>query len=123
MHVRGHVDGASVQYYRRSERSHAPGTPFDIRAVDALPRVDVSYGYADADGTAVRAFRAAGAQGIVSAGLAPGMTPPRLTDFAGPVHTRRTASSRTVRVLRHFVHTINTLYDGDLHLSNRPNRM
>ncbi|GJD45896.1 putative L-asparaginase periplasmic [Methylobacterium cerastii] len=78
--VLGHVDGASVQYYRRSERSHAPGTPFDVRALDALPRVDVSYGYADADGTAVRAFRAAGAQGIVSAGLAPGMTPPREAD-------------------------------------------
>ena len=43
------------------------------RALDALPRVDVSYGYADADGTAVRAFLAAGAQGIVSAGLAPGI--------------------------------------------------
>ena len=78
--VLGHVDGALVQYYRRSERSHAPGTPFDIRALDVLPRVDVSYGYADADGTAVRAFVAAGARGIVSAGLAPGMTPPREAD-------------------------------------------
>ena len=72
----GHVDGASVLYYRRSERRHGPGTPFDIRTRESLPRVDVSYAYADADGTAVRAFRAAGARGIVSAGLAPGMTPP-----------------------------------------------
>lgn len=74
--VLGHVDGRSVRYYRRSERAHAPGTPFDIRRLSALPRVDVSYAYADADGTAVRAFRAAGAKGIVSAGLAPGMVPP-----------------------------------------------
>ncbi|GJD58808.1 asparaginase [Methylobacterium dankookense] len=72
----GHVDGDHVRYYRRPERRHAPGTPFDIRTLDRLPRVDVSYAYADADGTAVRAFVAAGAQGIVSAGLAPGMTPP-----------------------------------------------
>lgn len=72
----GQVDGASVHYYRRSERHHAPGTPFDIRDFTALPRVDVSYAHADADGTAVRAFVAAGARGIVSAGLAPGMTPP-----------------------------------------------
>ncbi|WP_375464517.1 asparaginase [uncultured Methylobacterium sp.] len=78
--VLGHVDGAAVQYYRRSERGHAPGTPFDIRALSALPRVDVSYAYADADGTAVRAFRAAGAVGLVSAGLAPGMTPPMEAD-------------------------------------------
>ncbi|MGH1587275.1 asparaginase [Methylobacterium phyllosphaerae] len=74
--VLGQVDGAAVRYYRRSERAHAPGTPFDIRSLPALPRVDIAYGYADADGTAVRAFRAAGARGLVSAGLAPGMTPP-----------------------------------------------
>ncbi|MFE1600777.1 asparaginase [Methylobacterium sp. ID0610] len=77
--ILGQVDGA-VTYYRRSERRHAPGTPFDIRRLDALPRVDVSYAYADADGTAVRAFMAAGARGIVSAGLAPGMTPPAEAD-------------------------------------------
>lgn len=74
--VLGHVDGDAVRYYHRSERRHGPGTPFDIRARESLPRVDVSYAYADADGTAVRAFVAAGARGIVSAGLAPGMTPP-----------------------------------------------
>jgi L-asparaginase len=74
--VLGHVDGNTVRYYRRSERATAPGTPFDIRDRPALPRVDIAYGYADADGTAVRAFLAAGARGLVSAGLAPGMTPP-----------------------------------------------
>ncbi len=78
--VLGHVDGESVRYYRRSERAHAPGTPFDIRTITALPRVDVSYAYADADGTAVRAFRAAGAKGLVAAGLAPGMVPPLEAD-------------------------------------------
>ena len=78
--VLGHVDGDSVRYYRRSERAHAPGTPFDIRTLDKLPRVDVAYGYADADGTAIRAFQAAGARGLVAAGLAPGMVPPAEAD-------------------------------------------
>ncbi|ACL55347.1 asparaginase [Methylobacterium nodulans] len=78
--ILGQVDGPSVTYYRRSERRYAPDTEFDIRALPALPRVDISYGYADADGTAVRAFVAAGARGIVSAGLAPGMTPPAEAD-------------------------------------------
>ncbi|GJE36365.1 asparaginase [Methylobacterium persicinum] len=78
--ILGHVDGESVRYYRRSERAHAPGTPFDIRCLTALPRVDVAYAHADADGTAVRAFRAAGARGIVMAGLAPGMVPPAEAD-------------------------------------------
>src|SRR6185436_16035404 len=36
----------------------------------------IAYAYAGGDGTAVRAFTAAGAQGIVSAGFAPGFAPP-----------------------------------------------
>ena len=78
--VLGHVDGPHVRYYRRPERRHAPDTPFTLDGLAALPRVDVAYAYADADGTAVRAFVAAGALGIVSAGLAPGMTPPGEAD-------------------------------------------
>ena len=74
--ILGHVDGDRVHYYRRTERAHAPGTPFDIRSLAGLPRVDIAYAYADADGTAVRAFQAAGAEGIVCAALAPGMLPP-----------------------------------------------
>jgi L-asparaginase len=49
-----------------------PDTEFDIRALDALPRVDITYGYVGSDGAATRAFIAAGAKGIVSAGFAPG---------------------------------------------------
>ena len=49
-----------------------PETEFDIGSVDALPRVDITYAYVGSDGTAVRAFVAAGARGIVSAGFAPG---------------------------------------------------
>ncbi|MBV8703292.1 MAG: asparaginase, partial [Acetobacteraceae bacterium] len=35
-------------------------------------RVDIAYAYTGSEGTAVRAFLAAGARGIVSAGFAPG---------------------------------------------------
>jgi L-asparaginase len=72
--VLGQVDGEHVRYYRRTERRHAPDTEFVIDTVDALPRVDIAYSYAGGDGTAIRAFVAAGAAGIVSAGFAPGMT-------------------------------------------------
>jgi L-asparaginase len=51
----------------------APDTEFDARHLDALPRVDIAYSYAGSDGTAVRAFVAAGATGRVVAGFAPGM--------------------------------------------------
>ena len=74
--ILGYVDGEHVRYYRASERRHAPDTEFDLAGLDALPRVDIVYSYAGADGAAVRAGVAAGARGIVSAGFAPGMVTP-----------------------------------------------
>jgi L-asparaginase len=74
--VLGHADGDAVAFYRRPLRRCYPDTDFDIRALPALPRVDIALAYAGADGTAVRAFIAAGAKGIISAGFAPGFAPP-----------------------------------------------
>lgn len=74
--VLGHADGDAIAFYRRPLRRCYPDTEFDIRTLDALPRVDISYSYAGADGAEVRAFVAAGARGIVSAGFAPGFSAP-----------------------------------------------
>jgi len=70
--VLGHADGDRVVFYRAPLRRRMPDTEFDVRGLDALPRVDITYAYTGADGVAVRAFLAAGARGIVSAGFAPG---------------------------------------------------
>jgi len=104
----GHADGDAIAFYRRPLRRRAPDTEFDIRDLDALPRVDIAYAYAGGDGTAVRAFVAAGAQGIVSAGFAPGFSPPG--DFAAlkdavaqgvvAVQSTRAGSGRTFRGTR-----------------------
>ena len=72
----GHVDGDGVYFYRAPLRRHTLTSAFDIAEVAALPRVDIVYSYAGADGCAVDAFVAAGARGLVSAGLAPGLTAP-----------------------------------------------
>ena len=106
--VLGHADGDAVVYYRQPVRRRAPDTEFDISNIDALPRVDISYSYAGADGTAVRAFVAAGASGIVSAGFAPGFTPPgeaeALKQAASQgivvVQSTRAGSGRTFRSTR-----------------------
>ena len=74
--VLGHADGDAIAYYRRPLRRRAPDTEFNVRSLEALPRVDIVYSYTGSDGTAVRAFLAAGAQGLVSAGFAPGFCTP-----------------------------------------------
>lgn len=106
--VLGHVDGEEVVYYRSTMRRHAPDTEFDLRGLDALPRVDIAYSHAGGDGTAVRAFVAAGARGIVSAGFAPAMTTPAETEALKEaarggvvvVQATRAGSGRTADITR-----------------------
>lgn len=103
--VLGHADGDAVEFYRRPIRRHAPDTEFDVSSLDALPRVDIAYAYAGCDGTAVRAFVAAGAKGIVSAGFAPGYTSPAEAEALAEavragvvvVQSTRAGSGRTFR--------------------------
>ena len=104
----GHADGDRVAFYRRPLRRCAPDTAFDIRTLSALPRVDIAYAHADADGTAVRAFTAAGARGIVSAGFAPGFPTPDQAEALAEaqaqgvivVQSTRAGSGRVVHTTR-----------------------
>ncbi|MGH7095638.1 MAG: asparaginase [Stellaceae bacterium] len=72
----GHADGDGVHFYRAPLKTHMPDTPFAARELTALPRVDVIYSYAGADGDLVEAAVNCGAQGLVSAGFAPGSPSP-----------------------------------------------
>ena len=92
--VLGHADGDKVEFYRKPLRRHMPETEFDIRALDALPRVDITYAYTGSDGSAVRAFIAAGAKGIVSAGFAPGFA------GAGDAEALRQAVAQGITVIQ-----------------------
>jgi L-asparaginase len=64
------VDPEGLYYTRPSPGRTTP--VFDVAALRELPRVDVVYAYPGADSVAVDAFVAAGAQGIVVAGVGRG---------------------------------------------------
>ncbi len=73
----GHVDGDGVHFYRAPLGAHMPDGPFAADDLnEPLPRVDIVYSYAGADGALVEAAVAAGARGLVSAGFAPGSPTP-----------------------------------------------
>ncbi len=69
----GQADPDRIAIYRRPVRRHAPQADFDVSGLAELPRVDILYAYAGGDDVMARAVLAAGAQGIVSAGFAPGL--------------------------------------------------
>ena len=72
----GHVDGDGPHFYRAPLKAHMPDTAFAGSEIAELPRVEIVYSYAGADGALVRAAVAAGARGLVSAGFAPGSPSP-----------------------------------------------
>jgi L-asparaginase len=72
----GHADGDGVHFYRTPLGAHMPDAPLATLELTTLPRVEIVYSYAGADGALVRAAVAAGARGLVSAGFAPGSPSP-----------------------------------------------
>jgi L-asparaginase len=64
----GFADSDRIAFYRRPLYRHTYRSEFDVSQLDALPRVDITYSYQEADGAAVDAFVAAGAKGIVITG-------------------------------------------------------
>jgi L-asparaginase len=68
------IDADGLFYHQPSPGRSAP--VFDIAGVRELPRVDVVYGYAGADSVVIDALVAAGAKGLVMAGVGRGgLTP------------------------------------------------
>jgi len=72
----GYVDAdGEVRFYRSVTRLHTTATPFDVRVAQTLPRVDIVYAYAGADGVLIDALRERGTDGLVLAGFGGGTYP------------------------------------------------
>jgi L-asparaginase len=68
----GYMQDNKAHFYRQSTRRHTVDTEFDISKLDALPAVDIVYGYANMNRIPVDAFVAAGDKGLVHAGVGDG---------------------------------------------------
>ena len=79
----GYADSdGQVVFYRTPVRKHTTATPFDVDNVSSLPRVDMVYAYAGADGLLVDAVRNNRSDGLVMAGFGAGAFPPAVAEEA-----------------------------------------
>jgi L-asparaginase len=77
----GYVDSdARVLFYRSVTRAHTTATPFDVRGRKDLPRVDIVYSYAGADGLLVDALAERRPAGMVLVGFGGGSYPAAFLD-------------------------------------------
>jgi len=68
----GYIQGSKPYFYRASTRKHTADTEFDVSRLASLPQVDIVYGYANVGPVALNALVAAGAKGIIHAGVGDG---------------------------------------------------
>jgi len=68
----GYIQGGKPYFYRASTRKHTVDAEFDVSKLTTLPQVDIVYGYANVGPVALNALVAAGAKGIIHAGVGDG---------------------------------------------------
>ena len=79
----GYADSdGRVVFYRSPIRKHTTATPFNVSGRSSLPRVDIVYAYAGADGLLVDAVRHNRSDGLVVAGFGGGTLPPAVVSAA-----------------------------------------
>lgn len=99
--LRGLVGMASYgknDYYNRPGWKHTTGSEFDIAGVTMLPRVDIVLAYLDMSADLIDASVAAGAKGIVIAGVGNGNMTKAAVDAASRAAKRGVVIVRSSRV-------------------------
>ncbi len=90
----GYADSdEQVVFYRTPTRSHTLDTEFQVSEGTELPRVDIAYAYAGADGLVIRALADAGVPGLVAAGLGSGGSSP---EFMAALKEAKAAGTKVV---------------------------
>lgn len=79
----GYADSdGRVVFYRAPLRKHTVDAPFDVSGLSELPRVDIVYAYAGADGLLIDAVRNNRSDGLIVAGFGGGTLPPGVASAA-----------------------------------------
>jgi L-asparaginase len=68
----GFADADRIVFYRKLLYRHTHKSEFNVDELSDLPKVDIVYGYQEGERTAIDAFIAAGAKGIILDDNAPG---------------------------------------------------
>lgn len=74
----GYIQGGKPSFYRSVTRKHTTESEFDVDALTALPQVEIALSYANVGPVQVEALMAAGAKGIIHAGVGNGSLPARV---------------------------------------------
>lgn len=74
----GYIQAGKPSFYRAATRKHTTETEFDLGALTMLPQVEIALSYANVGPAQVEALMAAGAKGIVHAGVGNGSLPAKV---------------------------------------------
>lgn len=94
----GSVFFGKVNFYNSPTRAHTTQSEFNIENLEALPRVDIIYGYAGDNSELVDAAVNAGAKGIVYAGVGNGNFNPNVEKALAKAREQGVAVVRSSRV-------------------------
>jgi L-asparaginase/glutamin-(asparagin-)ase len=94
----GYVIGGQAHFYRASTRKHTVDTEFDVSRLNELPAVEIAYTYANVGPAAVNAFVAAGAKGLVHAGVGDGSLPVKVRPALSAAREKGVIIVRSSRV-------------------------
>jgi L-asparaginase/glutamin-(asparagin-)ase len=94
----GYIVGGKPFFYRASTRKHTVETEFDVMNLSALPQVEVAYAHANVGPVAIEALVAAGARGLVHAGVGDGSLPAKVRPALSSARKKGVIIVRSSRV-------------------------
>ena len=94
----GRMQGGVAQFHRRPSRRHTADSEFDVGAIAVLPRVDITVSHVGATRVPIDALVAAGARGIVNAGVGQGDVTPDVLEGLKEARRRGVHVVRASRV-------------------------